>query len=184
MNYTILVNKDNVLDRFYVPDELVDAHSSYKNGILVNQTLLYNFNLMKMEAYKNGYNIDIMSGYRDYDYQEKIYNKSVLEKGFAYAFRSIAKAGCSEHQTGLAIDICAYSDGKCFIEHELEEMDLIKWLGDNCYKYGFILRYPKGMEDRTGYNYKPWHFRYVGCDVAKYLWERKMILEDYIDLIK
>lgn len=184
MDYTILVNKDNALDRSYVPEELVDAGSSYKDNILVNQTLLDNFNLMKMDAYKNGFNIDIMSGYRDYGYQEKIYNRMVLEKGFAYAFRSIAKAGCSEHQTGLAIDICIYRDGLCFIEHELEETDEVKWLVDNCYKYGFILRYPRGMEDRTGYNYEPWHFRYVGRDVAKYLWERKMILEDYIDLIK
>lgn len=180
MDYTILVNKDNVLDRTYVPDELANAFSSYKDDILVNKTLLDNFNLMKMDAYMNGYNIDIMSGYRDYNYQEKIYNKLIIDKGFAYAFRSVAKAGCSEHQTGLAIDICVYRDNKCYIEHELEDMEEINWVINNCYKYGFILRYPKGMEDRTGYNYEPWHFRYVGNDVAKYLWENKMILEDYV----
>lgn len=180
MDYTILVNKDNVLDRTYVPDELANAFSSYKNDILVNKTLLDNFNLMKMDAYMNGYNIDIMSGYRDYNYQEKIYNKLIIDKGFAYAFRSVAKAGCSEHQTGLAIDICVYRDNKCYIEHELEDMEEINWVINNCYKYGFILRYPKEMEDRTGYNYEPWHFRYVGNDVAKYLWESKMILEDYV----
>lgn len=180
MDYTILVNKDNVLDRTYVPDELANAFSSYKDDILVNKTLLDNFNLMKMDAYMNGYNIDIMSGYRDYNYQEKIYNKLIIDKGFAYAFRSVAKAGCSEHQTGLAIDICVYRDNKCYIEHELEDMEEINWVINNCYKYGFILRYPKEMEDRTGYNYEPWHFRYVGNDVAKYLWENKMILEDYV----
>lgn len=180
MDYTILVNKDNVLDRTYVPDELANAFSSYKDDILVNKTLLDNFNLMKMDAYMNGYNIDIMSGYRDYNYQEKIYNKLIIDKGFAYAFRSVAKAGCSEHQTGLAIDICVYRDNKCYIEHELEDMEEINWVINNCYKYGFILRYPKGMEDRTGYNYEPWHFRYVGNDVVKYLWENKMILEDYV----
>lgn len=180
MDYTIMVNKDNMLDRTYVPDELVNAFSSYKDDILVNKTLLDNFNLMKMDAYMNGYNIDIMSGYRDYNYQEKIYNKLIIDKGFAYAFRSVAKAGCSEHQTGLAIDICVYRDNKCYIEHELEDMEEINWVINNCYKYGFILRYPKGMEDRTGYNYEPWHFRYVGNDVAKYLWESKMILEDYV----
>ena len=111
------------------------------------------------------------------------YNKLLKEKGLAYTFRSIAKPGCSEHQTGLAIDICVYRDHKCYIEHELEDMKEIKWVIDNCYKYGFILRYPKNMEDKTGYNYEPWHFRYVG-DLAKYLYEHNMLLEDYYERMK
>ena len=179
MNYEILVNKNNALDRTYVPDDLVDAGSCYKDGILVNRKVLEQFNLMKLDAYKLGYNIDIMSGYRDYMYQDKIYNKLLKEKGFAYTFRSIAKPGCSEHQTGLAIDICIYRDDKCYIEHELEDTREINWLIDNCYKYGFILRYPKGMEDRTGYNYEPWHFRYVG-DIAEYLHKNKILFDDYV----
>ena len=134
---------------------------------------------MKLDAIKLGYDIDIMSGYRDYSYQEKIYNKLLKDKGFAYTFRSIAKPGCSEHQTGLAIDICVYKDDKCYIEHELEDMDEIIWVINNCYKYGFILRYPRGMEDKTGYNYEPWHFRYVG-NIAEYLHKNKILLEDYM----
>ena len=178
MDYEILVNKDNILDKTYVPDDLVDAKSSYKDEILVNRMLLERFNLMKEDAKLFGYNIDIMSGYRDYCYQERIYNKLLNEKGYAYTFRSIAKPGCSEHQTGLAIDICVYQNDKCFIEHEIEDMEEIKWIIDNCYKYGFILRYPKYKEDITGYNYEPWHFRYVG-DIAKYLYNNNMVLEDY-----
>ena len=177
MDYEILVNKDNVLDKTYIPDELVNTNSSYKEGILVNKKLLENFNLMKEDALKLGYNIDIMSGYRDYIYQEKLYNKLLKEKGFAYTFRSIAKPGCSEHQTGLAIDICIYRDGKCYIEHEIENMEEVYWLINNCYKYGFILRYPMGYEDKTGYNYEPWHFRYVG-DIAEYLYINKILLDD------
>ena len=179
MDYEILVNKDNTLDKTYVPDDLVDSCSSYKNGILINKKVLEQFNLMKRDASKLGYSIDIMSGYRDYFYQDKIYNKLLKEKGFVYTFRSVAKAGTSEHQTGLAIDICIYRGDKCYIEHEVEEMDEIKWVINNCYKYGFILRYPKGMEDKTGYNYEPWHFRYVG-DIAKYLWMNNILLEDYV----
>ena len=178
MNYEILVNKDNALDKTYVPLDLVDSCSSYKDGILINKKVLERFNLMKEDMKILGYDIDIMSGYRDYTYQEKIYNKLLKEKGLAYTFRSIAKPGCSEHQTGLAIDICVYRDGKCYIEHELEELEEIKWIIDNCYKYGFILRYPKDKEDITGYNYEPWHFRYVG-DLAKYLYMNNMLLEDY-----
>ena len=178
MDYEILVNKDNALDKTYIPDDLVDAESSYKDGILINKKVLEQFNLMKEDMKLLGYNIDIMSGYRDYMYQEKIYNKLLIEKGFAYTFRSIAKPGCSEHQTGLAIDICVYRNDKCYIEHELEDMEEIIWLINNCYKYGFILRYPKYMEDKTGYNYEPWHFRYVG-DLAMYLYKNKILFDDY-----
>jgi len=180
MDYMILVNKDNTLDKTYVPNDLVNANSNYKDNILINKLVLEKFNLMKEDAYKLGYNIDIMSGYRDYMYQEKLYNKLLKEKGLAYTFRSIAKPGASEHQTGLAIDICVYRDDKCYIEHELEDLEEINWIIDNCYKYGFILRYPRYMEDKTGYNYEPWHFRYVG-DIAKFLYENNLLLEDYIN---
>lgn len=180
MDYKMLVNKDNALNRTYIPQDLVDANSSYKDGILINKLVLEMFSLMREDAKKLGYNIDIMSGYRDYIYQDKLYNKLLNEKGFAYTFRSIAKPGTSEHQTGLAIDICVYRDGKCYIEQELEDSEEVNWLINNSYKYGFILRYPKNMEDRTGYNYEPWHYRYVG-EIAEYLFINKMLLEDYYD---
>ena len=178
MNYEFLVNKDNPLGKTYIPLNLVNSNSNYRDGILVNKKALEEFTLMKNDAYSHGYRIDIMSGYRDYNYQDKIYNKSVKEKGLAYTFRSVAKAGCSEHQTGLAIDVCVYREDKCYIEHELEDMEEIDWVIDNCYKYGFILRYPRGMEDRTGYNYEPWHFRYVG-DIAEHLHKNNILLDDY-----
>ena len=178
MDYEILVNREHPLNKTYIPNDLVDACSNYKNGILINKTVLENFNRMRDDARLFGYNIDIMSGYRDYLYQDDIYNKLVLEKGMAYAFRNIAPAGCSEHQTGLAMDICVYRDDKCYIEHDIEEMDECKWLINNSYKYGFILRYPKGYEDKTGYNYEPWHYRYVG-KIAPYLYKNNMLLEDY-----
>ena len=178
MDYEILVNKNNTLDKTYVPLDLVDAKSEYRDGILINKNVLEQFMMMKQDAKKLDYNIDIMSGYRDYFYQEKIYNKLLKEKGLAYTFRSIAKPGCSEHQTGLAIDICVYRGDKCYIEHEIENMNESKWLIENAYKYGFILRHPKFKEDITGYNYEPWHFRYVG-EIAEYLYRNDMLLEDY-----
>jgi D-alanyl-D-alanine carboxypeptidase len=180
MDYEILVNKDNALDKTYVPLDLVEANSSYKNGILINKIALEQFMIMKMDAWKLGYEIDIMSGYRDYFYQEKIYNKLLKEKGLAYTFRSIAKPGCSEHQTGLAIDICIYRDNKCYIEDEITDFIEIKWLHQNCHRYGFILRYPFGKEDITGFSYEPWHLRYVG-DVATEIYNRDITLEEYID---
>jgi D-alanyl-D-alanine carboxypeptidase len=179
MNYLLLVNKTNSLSKDYIAYNLVDVSSKYKDGIKLDKMAYECFLKMQNDGLKRGYNIDIMSGYRDYIYQEKLYNKLLKEKGFAYTFRSIAKPGCSEHQTGLAIDICIYRDDKCYIEHEIEDMEEVNWLINNCYKYGFILRYPLGREDKTGYNYEPWHFRYVG-DIAKYLYKNKILFDDYV----
>ena len=179
MDYLILVNRDNVLNKTYIPSNLCDTQSKYKDGILVNKIVYEQFIKMKNDMKRHKYDIDIMSAYRDYSYQEKIYNKLILEKGFNYAFRYIAPPGASEHQTGLAIDVCVYKDGKCYIEHETDDMEEIKWLHDNCHKYGFILRYPMDKENITGYNYESWHFRYVG-GVANYLFNNKLTLEEYL----
>ena len=183
MDYLLLVNRDNLLDKAYIPLDLVNAGSIYKDNILIVKKVHDMFNLMKMDALKLGYDIDIMSGYRAYDYQDKIYHKLIDEKGFNYAFRHIAPPGASEHQTGLAIDICVYRDGNCYIEHEISEFEEIKWLHNNCYKYGFILRYPDGMEEVTGYNYEPWHFRYVG-NIASYIYFNGITFEKYKKLVK
>lgn len=178
MNYQILVNKDNPLSKNYIPKNLVLANSQYKENILVNKKVFYAFKKMKSAAKKYGYDFDIMSGYRNYSYQENIYNKSLEEKGYVYTFRSIAKPGTSEHQTGLAIDICFYRNNHCYIEHELENAPELTWLINNSYQFGFILRYPQNKEDITGYNYEPWHYRYVGS-LAKYLTKNKLTIEEY-----
>lgn len=180
MNYLMLVNRDNFLDRTYIPDSLVDSKSNYKDNILICEKVFRMFQLMKLSAYEMGYNIDIMSGYRTYEYQEKIYNKLVNEKGFNYAFRYIAPPGASEHQSGLAIDICIYRDDNCYIEHEIEDFDEIKWIQENAHRFGFILRYPEGYEDKTGYNYEAWHFRYVG-NMASYIYHNNLTLDEYVE---
>lgn len=180
MDYLLLINRDNLLDKTYIPDNLIDCKSIYKDKILINKKVSQMFSLMKMEAKKYGYDIDIMSGYRTYDYQEKIYNKLINEKGFNYAFRHIAPPGGSEHQSGLAIDVCIYRNDKCYIEHDIAEFEEIKWIHKNAHRYGFILRYPYEMEEITGYNYEPWHFRYVG-NMASYLYFNNLILEKYYE---
>jgi len=179
MDYLILVNRDNKLEKTYVPGELVDSGSRYKDGILVNNMVYKQFMKMKNDMKKFRYDIDIMSGYRSYEYQDKIYNKLVLEKGFNYAFRYIAPPGASEHQTGLAIDICVYRGNNCYIEHDIDEMEEVRWIHQNAHKYGFILRYPSDKENITGYNYEAWHLRYVG-NVAGYLYINKLTMEEYL----
>lgn len=181
MNYTMLVNKTNKLGNNYVPNDLVITDSLYKDNVYLNKVCYDNFKKLQEDALKNDYSIDIMSGYRDYDYQEKIYNKLVYEKGISYACRSIASPGASEHQTGLAIDFCVYIGNKCYVEHDIEELMATKWVHDNAYKYGFIVRYPFDKEEVTGYNYEPWHIRYVG-DIAKTLYLNDLTLEEYYKL--
>lgn len=178
MDYTILVNKDNPLMRANIPKSLIPAESKYKEGILLDSLAKENFDKLKKEAETFGYYIDIESGYRDYDYQEKIYNKLIEEKGFNYAFRHIAAPGESEHQTGLALDFCIYKEGKCYIEYEIEDFEETKWIHNNAHRFGFILRYPEGKEDITGYNYEPWHLRYVG-ELAVQIKNSNLTLEEY-----
>ena len=178
MDYTMLVNKTNKVDSNYVPDNLVITDSLYKDNIYLNDKCYDMFKKMQEDMELLGYNIDIMSGYRDYKYQEKIYNKLIHEKGLSYASRSIASPGSSEHQTGLAIDVCIYKDNKCYIEHDVIDMEEVKWIHNNMHKYGFILRYPFDKEEITGYNYEPWHIRYVG-EIAEYLYKNNLTLEEY-----
>ena len=111
--------------------------------------------------------------------KEKIYNKLLEEKGFTYAITRIASPGKSEHQTGLALDFCIYKDGKCYIEHDVEDKIETKWIHQNSHRYGFILRYPKSKEDITGYKCEAWHYRYVGKKIAKYIKENNITYDEY-----
>ena len=178
MDYQILVNKDSPLPRAHIPNSLVEVESSYKDNIKLDKKAYESFQKLQKEALKYNYHIDIESGYRDYDYQEKIYNKLVNEKGYSYAITRIAEPGKSEHQTGLAIDFCIYKDNKCYIEHDIEELPETKWIHSNAHKYGFILRYPEGKEDITKYSYEPWHLRYVG-EISSNIYHNKLTLEEY-----
>ncbi len=179
MNNLLVVNKHFLLDKTYTPPNLVPANSIYKDNITIVDYVLTAFEKMKEDAQKENYQIDIMSGYRSYDYQNKIYTRLVHEKGLNYVFRKIAKPGSSEHQTGLALDFCIYKDEKCYIENEITSMEETKWVHQNAHKYGFIVRYPEGKEDITGYDYEPWHLRYTGKDASK-INEQKITLEEYV----
>ena len=177
MNYLMLINRDNLLEKTYIPNNLVDTHSKYKDNILVCDKVYYFFSLLKKAALINGYNIDIMSGYRSYKYQDNLYKSLINEKGLNYTIRHVAPGGASEHQTGLAIDICVYKDNRCYIEQELTYFDEISWLRRNSHRFGFVFRYTEEKEDITGYNYEPWHLRYVG-NMASYLYYNNLVLEE------
>ena len=167
----ILINKYIYLPSDYVPDNLV----SVENGKMLVNYVKDAFLDMQKKASDDGYNIRLMSGYRSYDYQKKLYDNYVLSDGVVKADTYSARPGFSEHQTGLVIDI---DNGSSSYE-DFENTKEFKWMQDNCYKYGFILRYPKGKEDITGYSYESWHYRYVGLEIAKFIYENKLSFDEY-----
>lgn len=166
---------------YYVNDILVANKtyalpSSYAPGGLLN-TFLNAFYSMQADAASQGISLSIISGYRSYSTQNTLYNNYVNRDGKALADTYSARPGHSEHQTGLAVDINSLNQS--FINTPEG-----KWLNNNCYKYGFIIRYPQGKESITGYMYEPWHIRYVGVDVATALYNdgNWISLEEYLGI--
>ena len=106
-----------------------------------------------------------------------------IEKGLDHALQYVAPPGGSEHQTGLAVDVIFRRNNE-MIEEQTEEDPEIKWLFLNAHKFGFILRYPKGKESITGFNFEPWHFRYVGKELSTELYSSNNTLEEYYNLKK
>ena len=127
------------------------------------------------DAKKDNINIRVISSYRSYYYQMKLYNNYVISDGKKNADTYSARAGFSEHQTGLTIDV---DDGITYY-NDFERTDSYKWMIKNSYKYGFILRYPKNKESITRYTYESWHYRYVGIDIAKYIKKHNITFDEY-----
>lgn len=179
----ILVNKNNKLAIDYEPNTLVDSDIAFEEYIDCKQLDERTSNAAKEmfnAALKENINLIAISGYRSYSVQENLYNSRVEVKGIEKTRQYTAEPGASEHQTGLAIDIVC--NDYPYLDEEFENTDAFKWLFNNCYKYGFILRYQKGKEDITGYNYEPWHFRYIGnANIAKDIMDRGICFEEFIN---
>lgn len=176
-NELMLVNKYNYLTKEYNPDDLQVFSNKHAYG--ENQSLrkiAYDAYISMFNAAKNdGYTLIINSSYRSYDEQTEVYDNYSSWYGEEEALKVAAKPGYSEHQTGLAVDIQSY----CSQEKEFEECEEFTWLSKNAYKYGFILRYPDGLEQITGYNYESWHYRYVGKEAAKYIHDNNITFDEY-----
>ena len=174
-NYEYIVNKNNKLESDYIPTDLeeIDLRFACLNKFLRKEAKI-NFERMAKDARDKGYNIVAVSAYRSYNYQEKLYNNYVVDKGFYYADIASARPGHSEHQTGLAVDVADLS-----LDYDnFDKTKEFKWMINNSYKYGFILRYPKAKFHITGFKYEPWHYRYVGIKLASYLYKNNLLLEE------
>ncbi len=172
----VLVNKNNKLTKSFVPPflEKIDKKYAHDEKYLRKEARV-SFEKLSRDAKKKGLSITAVSTYRSFDYQEGLFKNYVKEKGKKYALKCSAKPGHSEHQTGLAIDVEGSNKDYNLFADSLE----FNWMRKNAHKYGFILRYPKGKEHITGFKYEPWHYRYVGIDVATIMFEEDLTLEEW-----
>lgn len=177
-----LVNKDNSVDRDYVPELSVisDGQKFDKRAITYLKRMIN-----EMEKEITG-KIWVQSAYRSYTRQETLFNNKVdyykeqgksQEKAEELAQQIVQRPEMSEHNLGLAVDFNT-------VTNEFEKTDAFKWLKNNAQNYGFILRYPKDKQDITGITYESWHWRYVGEEHAKVIKEKGYCLEEYIEYLK
>ncbi len=168
----ILVNKYNYLPNNYVPKNLVDIG----NGKQATEATAKAFEEMKQNAEVEGLELNIVSAYRTIDYQKDLYKQYVKRDGKELADTYSARAGYSEHHTGRALDIAA-EDMSINNFGNTEEG---KWVAENCWKYGFIVRYTENNKNITGYQPEPWHITYVGTDIAEIMHNENISsLEEY-----
>ena len=180
-NLLMIVNKFYYLDKSFKRDDLqsVNLAYAYANNKAAS-IVIENFENMRNDVQNElGVRLMVNSSYRSYENQAAIYNdfKNISLK---YADSYAARPGHSEHQTGLAIDITSLEHPLINdTENSFDKSEEYEWLKNNCHKYGFILRYPKGKEHITGYNTESWHFRYVGTDVATKIYQENITFDEY-----
>ncbi len=175
----LIVNKTYPLPSDYIPintHKTVTPKTTICTDCIVNEA--YNAYIdMKNDASKQGLTLWIASGYRSFSYQNALYEGYVNRSGKEAADTFSARSGHSEHQSGYAFDLNSVSDSFATTKEGV-------WVNANCAKYGFIIRYPKGKEDLTGYKYESWHLRYVGKDLANKLYNggNWLTMEEYFGI--
>lgn len=181
-----IVNKKRPLPDGYAPSDLiipdvslrVPGNETMQVSKQIQPSLESLFQAMRVQ----GYSMYLSSGYRSYNYQTNLYNTYVAKDGQAAADRYSAKPGTSEHQTGMAFDI-GRTDGKCELEICFGDTPEGKWIKEHAHEYGFIIRYPSAdKESITGYQYEPWHLRYVGVELATELHNTGQTMEEFFGL--
>lgn len=170
-------NGITTIDGIILASKQYSLPASYNPGMI--QITADYFGRMQRAAAAQGLSITIGSGFRSYTYQKSLYEGYVQRYGKAYADRISARPGTSEHQTGYAIDVKGSS---YYLNQRFGTTREGLWLAANAHKYGFILRYPNGKEHITGYIYEPWHFRFVGLDLAPKIYQSGLTVEEYYGL--
>lgn len=181
---TALVNKQYSLDDNYAPDDLVTVEvPTVLENPEVNQLRGVAAEALKSmfdKAKESGIYLHARSGYRSYETQVQLFQNYSEQHGVEAANRYSAKPGQSEHQTGLVMDVTSESVGYQLTE-DFGETEEGKWVREHAHEFGFIVRYPEGAEDITGYIYEPWHLRYLGVDMATRVYESGLTYEEYLE---
>lgn len=185
--YLRLVNAKNSLDKDNLPE--INTVSVNGSDYMVDERIIDDLEEMLSDAQSAGRNPVVCSAYRSWDTQAMLFENKISrvtqstgltgEAAETEAATVVARPGTSEHQLGLAVDITA-SDYTNLDEGQMETEDQ-QWLMENCWKYGFILRYPVDKTDITGIIFEPWHYRYVGKQAAKEITEQGITLEEYLE---
>ena len=171
---TVLVNKSHALPASYSPTDLVSIPSF--SNLKLRKVAVDDFEKLLANAKLDNVYLVPYSTYRDYEYQDGLYQKYLKTDTQANVDTYSARPGHSEHQTGLAIDIRSSSHWYTLTDADYE------WMKKNCYKYGFIIRYPKDNSTITGYKEEPWHLRYIGIEHATKVTELGITYDEYYDL--
>lgn len=178
----VLINEEHPLDTGYAPDL-----EAVREGSFVDARIVEDAKKMLEDAEKEGLNMYIVSAYRDYEAQREVFNTTMTQwisqgstplEAYEETKKSVAVPGTSEHASGLAMDITSGQYGE--LDEKQAETAEAKWLAENCWKYGFILRYPLDKSDITGIVFEPWHYRYVGKDAAEEIMQKDITLEEYL----
>lgn len=178
----VIKNGITYIDGYLIVNKTYSLPSNYGSALTTETKEA--FAQMQAAALLDGINIYIASGFRSYQRQNTLYNNYVARDGATKADTFSARAGHSEHQSGLAFDVCSQDVLNGCINSNFNNTAPAKWLSQNSYKYGFILRYPENKTNETGYKYESWHFRYVGTDLATKLYNNGnwLTLEDYFGI--
>ena len=194
MDYEIIINKNNKLSEKYLTEVIMpslisidftrdntvifEAHKNYEQKIYLEAETAKAWYKLKECILKKDIVFDICSGFLSFEQQENKYQNFLERNGKELTLKRICLPEYSEHHTGLALDCDFFKDSEWggICSDENEETKLIH---DLLHEFGFILRYPKGKEDITEMQYEPWHIRYVGKDLARYLFENQLSLEEY-----
>ena len=181
----ILVNPTN-----YIPDDFT-VNLKQIHGYMVDERIAEPYQNMYDAALKDGVNLLLCYGYRTKEQSQQLLDKQInkqmanglsREQAEIEAIKWVAPPGTSEHHTGLAVDVVTPLHQ--VLNHEFENTDAARWMKENSYKFGFIIRFPKGKEDITKITYEPWHLRYVGEEHAKNMFQNDLCLEEYLERIE
>ncbi|TLS37624.1 D-alanyl-D-alanine carboxypeptidase family protein [Pseudalkalibacillus caeni] len=179
----VVANKQRNLPADYTPSDLVEPDVPFPFAEDLPKKLMRKEAASALEelfkaAQSEGLDLVAQSGYRSYERQDAIFAYNVQQRGEEKANQVSARPGQSEHQTGLTMDVTTPTINYALTE-QFAETPEGKWVKENSYKYGFVIRYPKGKEEITGYQYEPWHLRYVGKEAASEIYKKDTTLEEF-----